>query len=242
MRFAHISDLHVGLDKSRTKAAELLALSLLEAGVDHVICTGDVTEAGRQSDGWRFREAFAKLRTKLTVIPGNHDRGTDDYAATLTEGRTLWVEQPAGLYIVCLDSTTPENATKVHAHGELTQKTISHVARALRYVPPQTVPIVIVHHHPMRLPGDGFADNVSDKLGLPFARELPNGHALLRESDGKCPLVLHGHRHTPKVLHMGQPPRIAIYNAGSTTELGRYRVFEHEKGVLQKVSWQRFLF
>lgn len=244
MRFAHVSDLHVGKNGEYNKAAERLALSLLESGVDHVIVTGDITESGKQTEGWRFRDAFWPLRNKTTLLPGNHDRGSDDYGATILEGRDIWVEQPAGLYLVCLDSTTPENSALLHAHGEVSMHTVLEAERALRYAPPDAVPIVLLHHHVVRLPGDGFADNISDALGLPFAREVSNGQALLRSIAGKCPLVLHGHRHTPKALHIkkaGFRPVMAIYNAGSTTELGRYRVFEHEEGLLTGVSWQSFL-
>jgi hypothetical protein len=52
---------------------------------------------------------------------------------------------------------------------------------------------------------------------------------------GQCDLVLHGHRHVPREIHLGAPGErpLALYNAGSSTQLRRMRLFTHAEGVLQ---------
>ena len=46
---------------------------------------------------------------------------------------------------------------------------------------------------------------------------------------GRCDLVLHGHRHIRRGARLFGPPRpMHVFNAGSSTELGRVRVFAHD--------------
>src|SRR6185295_680095 len=77
-------------------------------------------------------------------------------------------------------------------------------------------------------------------LGMPYADELASGASLLAAVRGHCDLVLHGHRHTPRTMTLfgDERRRLDIYNAGSSTELGRVRVFCHEDGrLLDEPGW-----
>jgi hypothetical protein len=89
VRLAHISDLHLA-DRSRyprhgltpescakhsTRPLEKLLAGLQEAGVDHLVVTGDLTMSGETTE---FQSAARLLAPwsaagKLTVLPGNHD-------------------------------------------------------------------------------------------------------------------------------------------------------------------------
>src|SRR5260221_10919123 len=103
---AHASDLHFGLSRAAERTATALCHAFLDAHVDHVVVTGDVTHRGRAAEWERFRAAFAPLSQagRLTVIPGNHDRLGDDVARAMMSAR-VGVEARDGVHIVKLDST-----------------------------------------------------------------------------------------------------------------------------------------
>ena len=71
-------------------------------------------------------------------------------------------------------------------------------------------------------------ERLSSWLGFIFTAELPRGRDLLARVRGRCDLVLHGHRHIPRGARLFAPPRpMHVFNAGSSTELARVRVFTH---------------
>ena len=71
-------------------------------------------------------------------------------------------------------------------------------------------------------------ERLSSWLGFVFTTELPRGRDLLARVRGRCDLVLHGHRHVPRGARLFGPPRPTnVFNAGSSTELARVRVFAH---------------
>ena len=64
---------------------------------------------------------------------------------------------------------------------------------------------------------------------LAYTSELERGRNLVARVHGRCDLILHGHRHTPRGARLfGSLRPIHIYNAGCSTELGRVRVFGHD--------------
>jgi 3',5'-cyclic AMP phosphodiesterase CpdA len=101
VRLAHCSDLHLlSLDGARlldfankrwigglnlltnrgrhyhTEAFETMVADFTEAGVDHVICTGDVTNLAFAQEFRYARERFDRIALgarEVTVLPGNHD-------------------------------------------------------------------------------------------------------------------------------------------------------------------------
>ena len=78
-RIVHISDSHLSRQHYREhmKSMKLLLRSVLEAGCDHLIITGDIVSTAEPDDFYCAREllgSFGLLHPdKLTVIPGNHD-------------------------------------------------------------------------------------------------------------------------------------------------------------------------
>jgi len=91
-----------------------------------------------------------------------------------------------------------------------------------------------LHHHVLPLPPDHAAERLVSWLGWPYAEELERGRNLLVELRGRCDLVLHGHRHAPQgaTLYRDSGRPLSIFNAGSSTELGRVRAFSHRAGML----------
>ncbi|HZS40917.1 MAG TPA: metallophosphoesterase [Polyangia bacterium] len=231
---AHLSDLHFGSGARAADAATALVRAIDAARVDHVVVTGDVTHRGLYSELDRFARTFAPLQSRLTVIPGNHDRLGDDAARALMSGGRVQVDARDGLYLVRVDSTGPHNRYVFAGHGELTLADLYEIDRALDAAPADALVVVILHHHPLPLPEEQPLEKIASFVGLPFAAELDRGSTLLERLRGRADLVLHGHRHVPAAqrLYAGEARPLDVVNAGSSTGLGRARVFAHDAGRL----------
>jgi 3',5'-cyclic AMP phosphodiesterase CpdA len=213
-----------------------IADTLLAAKVDHVVVTGDLTNRGRTAELDAYREAFAPLIAsgRVTSIPGNHDRLGDDVRDRIMEGARVQIETVEGLHLVRVDSTGPHNRRWLQGHGKLTMQDVHAIDEALDEAAPDALRVVLLHHHPLPLPEDSFGEKLPRWLGWPFTLELASGVGLLERIVGRCDLVLHGHRHVPNARHIGRDgdrPMI-VCNAGSSTQLGRVRLFAHRDGAL----------
>ncbi|MBM4379139.1 MAG: metallophosphoesterase, partial [Deltaproteobacteria bacterium] len=102
---AHCSDLHLGRPGADA-AARALCATLLDAGVDHMLITGDITQSGRGQEFAQFLEIFAAFCGRMTLVPGNHDRiGGGVAHHMMPGGARVAVDTPPGLYIVRVDSS-----------------------------------------------------------------------------------------------------------------------------------------
>lgn len=240
-RLAHFSDLHLGQHPGFVDAARTLVRSVIDEDIDHVVVTGDITHDGTLAQYQTWREVFEPLLTahKVTVVPGNHDRGGDDVAELLSDELRVSVDGRAGLFMVCIDSTAPHNRTAFRSHGELCERMLEAVDGALDRAPEGWTRAVLLHHHVLPLPVEGFGEWFAERMGWPHAAELALGRELLRRVHGRVDLVLHGHRHTARESVLEGPRPLRIANAGCSTALGAYRVFEHEGGQVQPGRWLR---
>ncbi len=233
---AHLSDLHLGRRRADRVIARRLVEKLLLDGIDHVVVTGDLTARGRIDEWEDFCEIFTPLeRTgRLTLVPGNHDRGTDDAASLMMKGERVRVRQRPGLTLVRVDSTATHNRVPFRSHGDVCSATLAAVDDAFSSAPAGSLVGLVLHHHLTPLPVEGIGEWFAEAFGWPHAAELKLGGALLKLALGRCDLVLHGHRHVPRhfeaVARNGR--KLAVYNAGSSTELEACRVFRHAEGEL----------
>ena len=237
---AHISDLHMGRSPDCDQRAAQLCQTLVEADIDHVVVTGDLTHRGKIRELEQFNRAFEPLLAmgRLSVVPGNHDRLGDDLGQAIMPGPRVQTEHRPGLYLVRLDSTGPHNRSWINGHGALHDEDIEAVGAALAHAPPKHLVVLLLHHHILPLPDEHAVERLSAWIGLRFTSELERGRALLDRIRGRCDLVLHGHRHQPRVLRPFDDARpVRIFNAGSSTELGRACVFSHAAGMLATGPW-----
>lgn len=229
-RLAHLSDLHLGERPEHVKAARALVRSLLADEACHVVVTGDITHSGTIGEYELWLETFEPLlrRGRVTVVPGNHDRAGDGVAELLSDELRVSADAAEGLMMVCIDSTAPHNRTAFRSHGDLCEEMLASVDEAVALAPAGATVAVLLHHHVLPMPVEGLGEWFADRVGWPHAAELSLGRELLRRVRGRADLVLHGHRHLPReqLLDGERPLRVA--NAGSSTELGAYRVFEHD--------------
>jgi 3',5'-cyclic AMP phosphodiesterase CpdA len=221
MAFAHISDLHIGIHPAADRAASRLCETLLHGHAGPVLLTGDVTHRGRREELERFHEIFAPLLRagRLFVVPGNHDRLGDDLRDAFMDGPRVQAHEAGGLWIVRLDSTGPHNRRWLEGHGEVSERDVDDVEKALRDAPPGAQAILMVHHHPVPLAHDHPMERLVTMLGWPNARELDTGGLLLSRIRGLCDVVLHGHRHVSAEINPwpADARPLRIFSAGSTT-------------------------
>lgn len=236
---AHISDLHVGRDAATDVAVRATVAVLEAAGVDEVLVTGDVTHRGRAEELAAFERAFAPIRDRVVLVPGNHDRLGDDVARTIMPARRVDVEIRPGLFVVRVDSTAPHNARLASSHGELSSDDVAAIDRAVASAPRDLLVAVMLHHHLLPLPEDHLVERVASWLGLPHAAELNRGQQLLERLLGRCDLVLHGHRHAAGELTIAVPGErpLRVVNAGCTPEAGRLRIVAHSRGRVLEERW-----
>jgi 3',5'-cyclic AMP phosphodiesterase CpdA len=237
---AHVSDLHLGRSPRDEAQATQLCRALVEIGVDHVVVTGDVTHRGRRRELALFEHAFAPLIAAgaVTVIPGNHDRLGDDLGDVIMPGARVQVVDAHGLYLVKVNSTGPHNRSWIAGHGALDEDDLDAVDAALAGAPADKMAVLALHHHVLPLPDEHTVERLSAFLGWPFTAELARGRELIDRSRGRCKLVLHGHRHIPRGVRMrSEWGDVDVYNAGSSTNLGGARVFEHSDGLLVHEPW-----
>ena len=233
---AHLSDLHLGRSPGWDQAAVDLRDAVASGAIDHIVCTGDLTNRGRSAELDRGEELFGELVRdgRLTVVPGNHDRLGDDMGPRIMGGGRVEAHTRDGVYLVRVDSTGPHNRFLLAGHGEIDEEVIAHVDLALDGAPRRHLVVLMLHHHLLPLPEETLPERLSTRLGWPYATELRLGLQLLAKIRGRCDLVLHGHRHVPRgmTLFASDARPLGLYNAGCSTDLGRFRVFSHGGGRL----------
>jgi len=134
-----------------------------------------------------------------------------------------------GLYVVRVNSTAAHNRSWINGHGSLDDGDLDAIDVALDAAPTGGLVVIALHHHVLRMPDEHAVERLSSWLGFGFTSELARGRDLLTRVRGRCDLVLHGHRHVPRGARLfGSPRPMHVLNAGSSTELGRLRVFAHD--------------
>jgi len=229
-RFAHISDLHIGRSEQNDGDAGRLCAALVESDVDFVIATGDLTHRGLRRELELYEKTFAPLIAdgRLISVPGNHDCLGDDVSGTIMAGPRVQSAGHAGLFVVRVNSTAPHNRSWLNGHGSLDESDLDAIDVALDAAPPGHLVVIALHHHVLPMPEEHAMERLSSWLGFIYTTELQRGRDLLMRVRGRCDLVLHGHRHVPRAARLFGPPRPThIFNAGSSTELARVRVFAH---------------
>ncbi len=203
-------------------------------GVDHALCTGDLTGVSTEAEFERVAELFGprlQQPARYTVIPGNHDRYVkgaqglfERHFAALSEGGQFPFVKHLGpqVSVVAIDVARPTNLVdssglcgekqRAALEGLLTDRSLKG-----RFV------ILALHYGLLRSEGqrDSRPHGLRDDLEL---------MALIDRDDVTLDLVLHGHMHRPYVV---KTKRRTIINAGSATDLHvrqgcGYHVYEIE--------------
>lgn len=248
MKLAHFSDLHVthfplsaGFTLKRLLAVGSYTLmgrgrhfeqsdariaALLEdvdaLGVDHALCTGDLTGVSGVAEFERCAQLFGPRLSqpkRFTVLPGNHDRYVEAAARSRLFERhfgglcggaafPLVKDVGAGVTVVGLDSARPCSLTDSSgllgkAQRQKALEVLTDRSLEGRFV------VVALHYGLLRKTGQRDARH----HGLRDDLELT---ALVDRPDVFVDLVVHGHMHTAYTVRTAR--RLTV-NAGSATDL-----------------------
>lgn len=246
MRLAHFSDIHVThfplsgapalkrlatvasytllgrgahFEHSDARIAALLA-DVDAQGVDHALCTGDLTGVSTEAEFARVAELFGPRLgqpARYTCLPGNHDRYVRGaaglferhFSALCEGGRFPFVKHLSdAVTVVGIDVARPTSVVDSSGLcGERQRRELEAIltdrSLAGRFV------ILAMHYGLLRSKGerDRRSHGLRDDLQL---------LELIDRPDVRLDLVLHGHMHRPYVV---KSKRRTIINAGSATDL-----------------------
>jgi 3',5'-cyclic AMP phosphodiesterase CpdA len=257
MRIAHFSDLHLlsldgiplrrFLNKRLTGWANLrlkrghvhrashvraIAREIANAGVDHVVVTGDLTNLALEDEFELARDVLVEDLgidpARVTVLPGNHDvytRGSmtsrrfESYFADWLESDLpeLAVDTPGGRFpvvklrgaaaIVALSSAVPQ--LPFVAAGEIGRAQLDALAGVLAHPEVARRTLVLALHHPVL-----DRDRSRTRAAMEGLRDAPELLALLMPVARG--LVVHGHLHR-RVQRVMTTTRGNLQQVGATS-------------------------
>ena len=268
MKVAHFSDLHLlCLDGTRfrdfvnkrwigglnllanrgrhhkTEIFDKLVDDINAVGVDHVVCTGDLTNLAFKQEFDFALTKFQRLKldpSQITVIPGNHDAYVqegvgffdtifrDYYIADEGEGwddEDPWPIVRKRGKVVFFGLSTSKQTPWFRAYGIIGEKQLSRLKFALGKPEFQGLTrVILVHHCPVGKRGKSKVRGLLDRQKL---------FDIIEEEGAE--MVLHGHEHLNLQQEIpgkdqGVVPVHGIqsgtYEAGSDRRRARYRIYE----------------
>jgi len=213
-----------------TRIGTLLA-DIDAVGVDHALCTGDVTQMSYAIEFERLSALYGprlQQPERHTVIPGNHDRYTHDASGerrferalgALAPERYPWLKALSPeVELICLDVARPN--TLLDSSGLIDEAQLQALVELLRS-PERRGHFVIVALHYGFFRKGGRPDNPVH--GIRNWRELLS---VLVDPAHPVDLILHGHIHGAfEFMVSGR----RVINAGSATDLAHhpgYNIYE----------------
>jgi 3',5'-cyclic AMP phosphodiesterase CpdA len=240
-----------------TDAFEHMIADLNELGVEHVLCTGDVTNLALAQEFAYARSRFDQLAlgpAEVTVVPGNHDAYVaegiahfasqfDPYASS-DAGWAWSAEEPAepgddlrwplvrvrGEFAV-IGLTTSRATPWFTAYGRVGNAQLARLRRALSDERLRgKARVVAIHHPPAGKRAESWIRGLRDHQA--FA-------AVIAEVGAE--LVLHGHEHRDMRESLPGPrgpvPVLGVvsgtYEAGVPARTARYRIIEISDGQIR---------
>jgi 3',5'-cyclic AMP phosphodiesterase CpdA len=243
-----IGGLNIALHRGRRHSEGLLEAAIddiNQAGYDHVIVTGDITNLSLDAEFRRARQLLDRISgapRRVTVLPGNHDAYTHGAANARAFEHCFadyFLEPPRWPYVrdlgdVAIIAASTAVATPWgYATGRLGPEQLAKVEAALALAREgRKFRLLALHHPPVR------------GRGSPL-RQLTDREALARSlARYGCDLVIHGHEHRDLRNQLPGPHGpIPIYGAPSVTytdlrpdRRARYNVYTIEQGLLTRVE------
>ncbi|OIJ68175.1 metallophosphoesterase family protein [Streptomyces mangrovisoli] len=224
-RLLHLSDLHLGARQPNGLGQFLQYAVARFEPLDRVVITGDLFHQPRREHRQQYTQFESQLR-KLTpvdpiVVPGNHDQrilGTRigllgrwrNQLADLRWNSGHVYDQNAGIVFLCFDSSRTGSA----ARGGIGNDQFVDVATGYDAAQQgasfdDCLRIAVLHHHPYPYPLAGevpVIDSGSDRRRWSAVRErlleMVDAEQFLAWCAARdVSLVLHGHRHRPRLVN-----------------------------------------
>lgn len=222
------------------------ALKKLGISADYLLCPGDITDKAEQQglvSGWRFLEDIHRiLKTKLLIATsGNHDvdsrnlfnsdaidtlKRISDYPTSIsTENNNYWgkhfciLSEPDCDFLIFNSSYIQKHKESANV-SKITDTTIKQINDELNTIKDNDkVKICLLHHHPVKHSNMDYIDGDSVEKGDDFLKML---------STNNFNLVIHGHKHDPRLNYYFEIPVLAAGSFSSTiniTTLGNENTF-----------------
>jgi 3',5'-cyclic AMP phosphodiesterase CpdA len=277
MRLAHCSDLHLlshdgarwvelmnkrwigaaNLMTNRSRhyhvaAFEQMVEDMNAQGIEHVLCTGDVTNLALEQEFKFARERFDKLAggpTNVTVIPGNHDayvaEGIEYFAHVFddyhradpgwewpeSEGGERWPIVRVRADLALIGVSTSRATPWFTAYGRVGEAQLERLAKVL--ADPRLAGkarVVAIHHPPAGRRAESKIRGLRDHEA--FAKVI---------AEGGADLIVHGHEHrdmTEELAGPGGPVPVrgvasGTYHHDKPERTGRYRIYEIGPGQIR---------
>ena len=278
MRLAHCSDLHLlshegarwielankrwigamNLISHRARQYHVAAFDdmiedLNAQGIDHVLCTGDVTNLAMEREFLFARERFDKLARgphDVTVIPGNHDayvaEGIAHFATTFAPYHTSdWAwddgdDSPWPILrlrgeLALIGVTTSRATPWFTAYGYVGDAQLARLRRLLLDDRLRGKARLVAIHHPP-----------AGKRARSKIRGLHDHEAFAKViAETGADLIVHGHEHRCMSESLPGPAGdVAVHGVASGTyeHTARYRIYEIDRGKIrtdQVRVWKR---
>lgn len=280
MRLAHCSDLHLlshdgarwldlankrwigamNLLSNRSRhyhvaAFEDMVDDMNAQGIEHVLCTGDVTNLALRQEFEFARARFDKLAlgaTDVTVIPGNHDAYVAEGVPLFSEMFGPYAEPDPGWAweedhrhsaddvlhwpivrvrgeLALVGLSTSRATPWFTAYGSLGQGQLDRLAHVLADPRLQgKVRVVAIHHPPAGVRARSRIRGLRDHLG--FARVI---------AEHGADLIVHGHEHRCMVETLAGPEGSSVSVRGISSgtyfhtkldRIARYRIYDIDRG------------
>ncbi|MFI9294339.1 metallophosphoesterase family protein [Streptomyces gardneri] len=247
-RLIHLSDLHLGTKRAR-KTQHLLQMAVKREcdSVDEIVISGDLFDQPLKRHRQAY-EDFISHMIQLTgkrpvVVPGNHDQRIFGNSIATAIGR--WRGQlvdldwsrgikcnpQAKIAFFCFDSSRVGNLARGRVdRDQLIQMATKFNEENLRDELEEYLRVAVLHHHPYPYPHDPEKEKaILDPRtwrGKEKFVEMRDAQTFLSWCAGKdINLILHGHKHIPRLIvddvPTGQPDEYThITTAGCGTSLG----------------------
>lgn len=280
MRLAHCSDLHLlshdgarwldlankrwigamNLLSSRSRhyhvaAFEDMVDDMNALGVEHVLCTGDVTNLALRREFEFARQKFDKLvlgPNDVTVIPGNHDAYVAEGVPIFSEVFGPYAQPDPGWEweedhrhsaddvlhwpivrirgdLAIIGLSTSRATPWFTAYGSLGQGQCNRLAKVLGDPRLQgKVRVVAIHHPPAGTRAHSRIRGLRDHLA--FAHVI---------AEHGAELIVHGHEHRDMVETLGGPEGVHVtvrgiasgtYHHNKIDRIARYRIYDIDGG------------
>ena len=271
MRLGHISDLHLSdrgryprngfaprdCDRHSNRLAQRVLDGMEQAGVDHLVVTGDLTLSAEAAE---FERAAKLLRRwadagKLTIVPGNHDVWTAESVKTSRflrmvgpDGRGM--RKPAASYpfaalptpevaIVALDSSRFGDEP-FETSGQIGSAQLQACRELVRNHVKEGRAVLLALHHHLMLPRERVpSDSLVAQMPLSDADKL-----VRLVSEVRVAAILHGHRHCAFRVDIpgaaGPTPVLCAGSASRVTDVpvrrARGYVYEVDRGGIRSAQ------
>ncbi len=199
-KIIHISDLHVRGPLYSEKYEDNVVNYINEAKPDLVIVTGDLTDFGLVHEYRNAISFLKKIKSKLLVVPGNHDAKNLGYVLfeKIFGDRNPFIKI-GDMCIQGVDSSEPDIDD-----GHIGRLAYDIIRK--NFAQCKGFKIIALHHHLVPVPGTGRERNIPVDAGdfLKVLIELRVG------------LVLAGHKHVPWLWNLNG---MLILHAGTATTM-----------------------